>query len=771
MITLIDKPVTLFNGKVLVAEPEKLSSDELRTKLAEKGEHYEGYLPVQSGEGTMAKHIVMAHNTDKGDYLMHLKFDALTSHDITYVAAIQTAVACGLEKFPVPYVLTNCHNSLCAVGGTINEDDHMFGLTAAQKFGGIFVPRHLAVIHQYMREAVAKSGDMILGTDSHTRYGALGTLAVGEGGPEMVKQILNRTYDFAWPGVVAIFLKGSPRPGVGPHDVALAICSAVFKNGFVKNCALEFVGPGISNLSAEFRLGVDVMTTETACWSSIWRTDEKIAEFFRVHSRPQDYVPLKPDAAARYDGALVVDLSAVEPMIAVPFHPSNAYTIADFKANAGDIMRQAEQDARELMDNPKLNIDLTSKLRDRTFQVDQGVICGCAGGNFENLVAAAQILDGSSTGRGAFGLSIYPSSMPVSEALMNGGWMQKLINAGAVNYPAFCGPCFGAGETPCNQGFSIRHTTRNFPNREGSKPNAGQWSAVALMDARSIAATAANGGALSSAFEFADRLTDHEPYVFDGEIYAKRVYNGFGRPQPEKELRYGPNIKPWPEIAPLPENQLLLIASVINDPVTTTDELIPSGETSSLRSNPLKLAEFTLQRKDPNYVPAAKRAKALEEARAAAVKDGGEIPAELKKLLALAGIGAGRVGLGSLVCAVKPGDGSAREQAASSQKMLGGQSNVAREYATKRYRSNLVNWGMIPWIVGDADRAKFKIGAWLFIPRVKVFVSGDDTKIEAQLIDGETRLPVTLSLPDVTRAERNILIAGCLVNAYRSEKK
>ena len=770
MITLIDRPVTLFGGVALVEEAERLGARELEARLAEKGIRYEGALPVASGEGTMARRIVAAHDSDRGDGLLHLKFDALTSHDITYVAALQTAVACGLEKFPVPYVLTNCHNSLCAVGGTINEDDHMFGLTAARKFGGIFVPRHLAVIHQYMRETTAQSGGMILGTDSHTRYGALGTLAVGEGGPEMVKQLLGRTYDFAWPGVIAVYLTGAPRPGVGPHDVALAVIGAVFASGFVKNKVMEFVGPGISSLSAEFRLGIDVMTTETACWSSIWRTDEKIAEFFRVHGRPQDYAPLEPDAAARYDGALVVDLSAVEPMIAVPFHPSNAFTIADFNANAGDILRQAERDARELMDNPELDIDLTGKLRGGTFHVEQGVICGCAGGNFENLVAAAQILDGGSTGRGAFGLSVYPSSMPVGEALMNGGWMQKLISAGAVNYPAFCGPCFGAGETPCNQGFSVRHTTRNFPNREGSKPNAGQWSAVALMDARSIAATAANGGALTSAFEFADRLAEHEPYVFDAEIYAKRVYNGFGRPHPETQLRYGPNIRPWPGIAPLPENQLLLVASVIDDPVTTTDELIPSGETSSLRSNPLKLAEFTLQRKDPNYVPAAKRAKALEEARAAAVKDGGGMPAELKKLLELAGIAAGRVGLGSLVCAVKPGDGSAREQAASSQKMLGGQANVAREYATKRYRSNLVNWGMAPWIVGDADRARFKTGAWLFIPGVRAFVDGDGTEIEAELLDGGTRLPVTLSLPGVTRGERDMLLAGCLMNAYRDEK-
>ncbi len=770
VITMINKPVTLFGGTALVEEAEKLSAQELQARLAEKGVRSEGPLPVKSGEGTIARRIIEAHNTDQGDGQLHLKFDALTSHDITYVAALQTAIACGLEKFPVPYVLTNCHNSLCAVGGTINEDDHMFGLTAVQKFGGIFVPRHVAVMHQYMREMMAKSGAMILGTDSHTRYGALGTISVGEGGPEMVKQILSRTYDFAWPGVIAIYLTGAPRPGVGPHDVAIAIIGAVFAKGFVKNKVMEFVGPGVSNLSAEFRLGIDVMTTETTCWTSVWRTDDKIAEFYRVHNRPQDYAKLDPAPAARYDGALVVDLSAIEPMIAVPFHPSNAYTITDFKANAGDILRKAEKDARELMDNPELDIDLTGKFRDGQFHVEQGVICGCAGGNFENLVAAAQILDGGSTGCGSFGLSVYPSSMPVNEALMNGGWMQKLINAGAVNYPAFCGPCFGAGETPCNTGFSIRHTTRNFPNRDGSKPNAGQWAAVALMDARSIAATAANGGVLTSAFEFADRIKEHEPYTFDADIYAKRVYNGFGKPKPEVKLQYGPNIKPWPEIAALPENQLLLVASVINDPVTTTDELIPSGETSSLRSNPLKLAEFTLQRKDPNYVPTAKTAKALEEARAAAVKNGGEIPAELAEILKAAGADAANTGLGSLVCAVKPGDGSAREQAASSQKMLNGQANVAREYATKRYRSNLVNWGMAPWIISDEDRAKFKVGQWLYIPGVRELVASDGEEIKACLIGGGEKIPVTLTLPGITAGERKMLLAGCLMNAYRNEK-
>ena len=770
MIQLINKPVTLFGGTTLIEEPEKLTAQELNARLAEAGIHYEGKLPTTSGEGTMGRRIAEAHSTDTGDGQMHIRFDALTSHDITYVAALQTAIACGLKQFPVPYVLTNCHNSLCAVGGTINEDDHMFGLTAAQKFGGIFVPRHVAVIHQYMREMMAKGGAMILGTDSHTRYGALGTMAVGEGGPEMVKQILSRTYDFAWPGVIAIYLKGALRPGVGPQDIALAIIGAVFAKGFVKNKVMEFVGPGVSSLSAEDRIGVDVMTTETTCWTSIWRTDEKIAQYYAIHGRPNDFKQIDPDAAARYDGALVVDLSTIEPMIAVPFHPSNAYTIADFKANAVDILRKCEKDARSLMDNPELNIDLVSKFKDGKFHVEQGVICGCAGGNYENLVAAAQILDGGSTGCGSFGLSVYPSSMPVNKALMDGGWLQKLIAAGAINYPAFCGPCFGAGETPCNTGFSIRHSTRNFPNRDGSKPNAGQWSACALMDARSIAATAANGGVLTSAFEYADKLKPVEPCPFDAGIYAKRVYNGYGKPKPEVALQYGPNIKPWPPIAALPENQMLYVATVITDPVTTTDELIPSGETSSLRSNPLKLAEFALQRKDPNYVPNAKKAKALENARAEAVKNGTTVPAEVASLLASAGFTAETTGLGSLVCAVKPGDGSAREQAASSQKMLDGQANIAREYATKRYRSNLVNWGMAPWIVSDEDRAKFKVGQWLSIPGVRTAIQSGAETVKAELLDGDTKLPVTLTLPGITPGERTMLLAGCLMNAYRNEK-
>ena len=766
MLKLIKKPVTLFGGNALIEEPEKLSKGELDARLAENGVSYNGELPLSSGEGTMARRIIEAHHTELGDGLLHIKFDALTSHDITYVAAIQTAIACGLKEFPVPYVLTNCHNSLCAVGGTINEDDHMFGLTAARKFGGIFVPRHVAVIHQYMREMMAGGNKMILGTDSHTRYGALGTVAVGEGGPEMTRQLLSRTYDLVWPGVIAIYLTGKPRPGVGPQDVAIALIGAVFKNGFVKNKALEFVGPGVSNLSAEFRIGVDVMTTETACWTSIWRTDDKIKEFFEVHGRPEEFAKIDPDAAARYDGAVVIDLDKVEPMIAVPFHPSNAYTIADFKENARDILAQASKDAKELM-GANLDYSFDKHFVNGGFHVDQGVICGCAGGNYENMVEAAMILDGENTGNGSFGLSVYPSSMPVGKALMDGGWLQKLVAAGAANYPAFCGPCFGAGETPANTGFGIRHSTRNFPNREGSKPTDGQWSAVALMDARSIAATAANHGMLTSAFEFADKITSHEAYKFDRRIYAARVYNGFGKPDASAEIQYGPNIRPWPEIATLPENQLLLVASVINDPVTTTDELIPSGETSSLRSNPLRLADFTLGRKDPEYVPTAKSAKALEAARVEAVKNGTALPEELSALLAEAGVAADEVGLGSLVCAVKPGDGSAREQAASSQKMLDGQANVACEYATRRYRANLCNWGMAPYIVSPEDKAKFHRGAWLFIPKVRELINGTGTETTAYLLENGTKTPVTLTLPGITPGEREVISKGCLINTYK----
>ncbi|MDY3868514.1 MAG: hydratase, partial [Pyramidobacter sp.] len=562
MVTLIDNPVYLLGGTELVAK----GSPRLGAPL-----------PAVPGEGTMTRRIMDAHSADRGDGLYHITFDSLTSHDITYVGVLQTAVACGLEKFPVPFVMTNCHNSLCAVGGTINEDDHMFGLSAARKFGGIFVPRHEAVMHQYMREMMAVSGGMILGTDSHTRYGGLGTLSVGEGGPEMVKQLLGRTYDLPWPGVTAVYLKGAPRAGVGPHDVALAIIGAVFARGFVKNRSMEFVGPGVSNLSAEFRMGVDVMTTETACWSSVWRTDGVIKEYLASHGRADAYRQLDPSDAALYDNAVVVDLDTIEPMIALPFHPSNVYTIAEFCANPGDILRAVEKDAATKMDNPDLRFCLTDKLDGGKFRADQGIIAGCAGGSYENLAAAAQILDGQNTGCGAFSLSVYPSSQPVNLELMKNGCMARLLSAGAVSYPAFCGPCFGAGETPCNGGFSVRHTTRNFPNREGSKPNSGQIAGVALMDARSIAATAANGGVITSAFEYADRLSPVSPCGFEDSVYDRRVYSGFGRPQPDAELQFGPNIKPWPVIQPLADNQLLLVASVITDAVTTTDELIPSG--------------------------------------------------------------------------------------------------------------------------------------------------------------------------------------------------
>ncbi len=718
----------------------------------------------------MAHRILSAHNTaPEGDSTLRLRFDALASHDITYVGIIQTARASGLTCFPVPYALTNCHNSLCAVGGTINEDDHVFGLSACRRFGGDYVPAHIAVIHQYMREVMAEGGAMILGTDSHTRYGALGTLAVGEGGPELVKQLLGQSYDMARPKVICVYLQGCPRPGVGPQDVAIAMISQVFASGFVKNAALEFVGPGVENLSVDFRMGVDVMTTETACWSSIWRTDDAVKDFYRIHGRPEAFKKLEPQAVARYDGAVVIDLDQIEPMIALPFHPSNGYTIREFNENAQDLLHQVELDCREAMDNPDLKLDLQSKLRQGRLVVDQGVIAGCAGGLFENVVSAAQILDGGTTGDGQFTLSVYPASQPVYMELVKNGAIASLMGAGATLRTAFCGPCFGAGDTPCNQGFSIRHTTRNFPNREGSKPGAGQVSAVALMDARSIAATAANGGLLTSALEYGHRLKAVE-YHYDSSIYSKRVYHGVGKANPAEELVYGPNIRPWPKISPLPQHQLLRVASVIRDPVTTTDELIPSGETSSLRSNPLKLAEFTLSRKDPQYLGRAKSAQALEEERLR-VLEGASPSAELQKLLDLAAVDASALGLGSLVFAFKPGDGSAREQAASSQKMLGGQANVALEYATKRYRSNLINWGMIPYTVDAAVGDQFQVDDWLLVPDIRDAVEKGSDAVEAQLIRGDQRIPLTLKMADLAPEDRQIILAGCLMNHFAALRK
>ena len=680
-------------------------------------------LPVakeEAAKNTIAYSILKAHNKSDNMEKLQIKFDKLTSHDITFVGIIQTARASGLEKFPVPYVLTNCHNSLCAVGGTINEDDHMFGLTCAKKYGGVYVPPHQAVIHQFAREMLAGGGKMILGSDSHTRYGALGTMAMGEGGPELVKQLLCQTYDINMPGVVAIYLKGAPRPGVGPQDVALAIIGEVFANGYVKNKVMEFVGPGVASLSADFRIGVDVMTTETTCLSSIWQTDAKIEEFYAIHGRPEDYKELKPGNVAYYDGCVEIDLSEIKPMIAMPFHPSNTYTIDELKANLDDILADVEKRAQVSLDG-KIPFTLRDKVVDGKLYVEQGIIAGCAGGGFENICAAADILKGKNIGHDAFTLSVYPASTPIYMELAKNGVLAELIGTGAVVKTAFCGPCFGAGDTPANNAFSIRHTTRNFPNREGSKIQNGQISSVALMDARSIAATAANKGFLTSAEEFDGSYSEHK-YYFDKSIYENRVFDSKGVADPSVEIQFGPNIKDWPEMAALADNLILKVVSEIHDPVTTTDELIPSGETSSYRSNPLGLAEFTLSRKDPAYVGRAKEIQAAQKAIQAGNCPAEAVP-ELKPVIKTINktypdVDKTNLGVGSTIFAVKPGDGSAREQAASCQKVLGGWANIANEYATKRYRSNLINWGMLPFLIPSGD-LPFKNGDYLFFPGIR----------------------------------------------------
>jgi aconitate hydratase len=778
MIKLIRNGSYLLHGNLLFDGSSDLSAERVNSRLAGAG-----LPPVTdlrgiaerglAASGSISARIMASHNKDGDEKNLRLRFDALASHDITYVGIIQTALASGLGKFPVPYVLTNCHNSLCAVGGTINEDDHVFGLSAARKFGGEFVPAHIAVIHQYMREMYAGCGKMILGSDSHTRYGALGTLAVGEGGPELVKQILGRTYDMPRPDVVAVYLKGAPKPGVGPQDVALAIIGAVFENGFVKNSVMEFVGPGVSNLSADFRIGVDVMTTESACWSSVWRTDGKIRDYLAIHGRAPDYTQLDPAPVTWYDRVIVVDMDRVRPMIALPFHPSNVYTIDELNENTADILHGVEENAKKHMGGGT-KLSLTDKIKDGRLKVDQGIIAGCAGGTFENIVAASRILDGRGTGNGEFSLSVYAASQPVNIELVKNGSIEKLMNAGATIRTAFCGPCFGAGDTPANGALSIRHTTRNFPNREGSKPGEGQISMVALMDARSIAATAAMGGVLTPASEVGADLTQ-VPYHFNGEVYGKRVYSGFGLAKQDEELIFGPNIKPWPEILPLPENLMLMIASVLTDPVTTTDELIPSGETSSLRSNPLKLAEYTLSRRDPGYVGRAKSVLSMER-RQRDGRDGRdkEISDELSEILSLAGGPDAQAAtrMGSAIFAVKPGDGSAREQAASSQKMLGGEANLAIEYATKRYRGNLINWGMLPFIVAPEDQRNMETGRWLYIPGIRNAVRDGRTEIEAFIInpDGSGKTDITLKLPGLSGEDREIIMAGCLMNYYASQK-
>ena len=721
-----------------------------------------------AAKNTIAYSILEAHNTSGNMEKLQIKFDKLTSHDITFVGIIQTARASGLEKFPVPYVLTNCHNSLCAVGGTINEDDHMFGLICAKKYGGVYVPPHQAVIHQFAREMLAAGGKMILGSDSHTRYGALGTMAMGEGGPELVKQLLSQTYDINMPGVVAIYLTGSPRPGVGPQDVALAIIGKVFANGYVKNKVMEFVGPGVANLSADFRIGVDVMTTETTCLSSIWQTDEKIQEFYEIHGRSEDYKELKPGETAYYDGCVEIDLSEIKPMIAMPFHPSNTYTIDELKANLDDILADVEKKAQISLDG-KVPYTLRDKVVDGKLYVEQGIIAGCAGGGFENICAAADILKGKSIGADAFTLSVYPASTPIYMELAKNGVLAELLATGAVVKTAFCGPCFGAGDTPANNAFSIRHTTRNFPNREGSKIQNGQISSVALMDARSIAATAANKGFLTSAEDYTGGYTGQK-YFFDKTIYENRVFDSKGVADPSVEIQFGPNIKDWPKMSALPENLIVKVVSEIHDPVTTTDELIPSGETSSYRSNPLGLAEFTLSRKDPAYVGRAKEVqkaqKAIEEGKCPV-----EALPEMKPVMDVIkkdypNVSKENLGVGSTIFAVKPGDGSAREQAASCQKVLGGWANIANEYATKRYRSNLINWGMLPFLIKEGE-LPFANGDYLFFPEIRKAVEEKNDVIRGFVVGENGLKEFEVALGELTDDEREIILKGCLINYNR----
>ncbi len=734
--------IKLIKGGVYYAEG-KLTRERVAFMVESKKQ--------QAIRGTMAYSILSAHN--KGDESnLKIKFDGLVSHDITYVGIIQTAKASGLKEFPVPYTLTNCHNSLCAVGGTINEDDHLFGLTAAKHYGGNFVPPHLAVIHQYMREVETKCGNMILGSDSHTRYGALGTMAIGEGGPELVKQLLCQTYDVKRPEVIAVYLKGKLKKGVGPHDVAIALVGATFKNGFVKNKVLEFIGPGIANLSMDYRNGIDVMTTETACLTSIWQTDETTREYYVLHGREGDFKALKPADPAYYDGAVVIDLSRIEPMIALPFHPSNAFTVKQVVENAKDILGEVEATGNKL--TGKNSFRLLDKIKDGKVYVSQGIIAGCAGGTYENIAESAEILRGASCGNDEFSLSVYPQSQPVFKALADGGYVSTLMTSGAVIKTAFCGPCFGAGDTPANNGFSIRHTTRNFENREGSKLGEGQLASVALMDARSIAATAANGGVLTPATEV-DYSRRIKKYFFENSIYNNRVYNGAGKPNPEVEVVYGPNIADWPEQIALTENVLMKIVSVINDPVTTTDELIPSGETSSYRSNPLRLAEFALSRKDPAYVGRAKEVKADELYR----RENAALPESVLNEVGIK-IPANTL-YASCVAAVKPGDGSAREQAASCQRVLGGVANIATEYATKRYRSNLINWGMLPLLCNKFD---FEVGEYVLLENVPASLCKDGVIHGKRIAKDGAVKPITLQTGALTEEEKKIILSGCLIN-------
>ena len=758
MVKLYDKGVYLLNGTE-IAEDARQVEQKTGQKISRE----------EALKQTMAYRILESHNTSGNMERLQIKFDKLTSHDITFVGIIQTARASGLEKFPIPYVLTNCHNSLCAVGGTINEDDHMFGLTCAKKYGGVYVPPHQAVIHQFAREMLAGGGKMILGSDSHTRYGALGTMAMGEGGPELVKQLLNKTYDIRMPEVIAIYLDGEPRMGVGPQDVALAIIGATFGNGYVNNKVMEFVGPGVDKLSADFRIGIDVMTTETTCLSSIWKTDEKIREFYEILGREGDYKELNPGAVTYYDGMVYVNLSEIKPMIAMPFHPSNVYTIDEVNANLEDILHEVEKKALVSLDGA-VDYSLQSKIVDGKLYVDQGLIAGCAGGGFENICAAADIIKGKYIGADEFTFSVYPASTPIYMELVKNGAVADLIESGAIVKTAFCGPCFGAGDTPANNAFSIRHSTRNFPNREGSKLQSGQIASVALMDARSIAATAANKGFLTPATDL-DVQYKGQKYHFDSKIYANRVFDSHGVADPSVEIKFGPNIKDWPEMQPLPQNLLLKVVSEIHDPVTTTDELIPSGETSSYRSNPLGLAEFALSRKDPGYVGRAKEVQKAQKAIEADTCPKTALP-ELQTIMSkvhdnFEGVNRSNLGIGSTIFAVKPGDGSAREQAASCQKVLGGWANIANEYATKRYRSNLINWGMLPFITEeDYEHLSFKNGDYIFVPDIRKAVEDKDEVIHAYVI-GDEITELSWKLGELTDVEREIILKGCLINYYR----
>ncbi|MBR6345443.1 MAG: hydratase [Lachnospiraceae bacterium] len=761
MISLYEGGAYLVNGSQLIAD----DSEAINKIKAQTGKDV---TKEESRKNTIAYDILESHNTSGNMDKLKIKFDKLTSHDITFVGIIQTARASGLKKFPIPYVLTNCHNSLCAVGGTINEDDHMFGLTCAKKYGGVYVPPHQAVIHQFAREMLAGGGRMILGSDSHTRYGALGTMAMGEGGPELVKQLLNQTYDINMPGVVAIYMTGEPVKGVGPQDVALAIIGAVFKNGYVKNKVMEFVGPGVEKLSADFRIGVDVMTTETTCLSSIWKTDDRIKEFYEIHKRPEDYRELNPGEVAYYDGVITVDLSKIKPMIAMPFHPSNTYTIEEVNANLEDILHETEKRALVSLDGA-VDYKLTDKIRNGKFYVEQGIIAGCAGGGFENICAAADILNGASIGPDEFTLNVYPASMPIYMELIKNGAAAKIMQTGAVLKTAFCGPCFGAGDTPSNNAFSIRHSTRNFPNREGSKLQSGQIASVALMDARSIAATAANKGYLTPATDVPDKIGEYK-YYFDSTIYENRVFDSKGVADDSVEIKFGPNIKDWPAMVALPENLVLKCVSEIHDPVTTTDELIPSGETSSYRSNPLGLAEFTLSRKDPKYVARAKEVQKAQKA----LEEGGhpcEVLPEIKDVMnvvkgSFPNVSHENIGIGSTIFAVKPGDGSAREQAASCQKVLGGWANIANEYATKRYRSNLINWGMLPFIIPEGE-LPFANLDYIFVPDIKKAVEEKAAEIKAYAVKDGSLKEFTMTLGDLTDEERQIILKGCLINYNR----